>query len=53
MANDHLPEKQVLSSRGSSGHALQTIVLSMAYGAAFKYQVFESSVHSVQPPHFQ
>ncbi len=41
MANDHLLWKQVLSSRGSCGHALQAIVLSRAYGAAFKYTVFD------------
>ena len=39
--NDYLPAKQVFSSRGSCGHALQAIVLSKAYGAAFKYTVLD------------
>jgi hypothetical protein len=41
VANDHLLSKQVLSRRGSCEHALQALVLSRAYGAAFKYPVFD------------
>ena len=33
--------KQVLSGRGSSGHTVQAIVLSRAYGAAFQYTAFD------------
>jgi hypothetical protein len=41
MANDHLPEKQVLSSNGLCADTLQVIMFSRAYGAAFKYTVFD------------
>ena len=41
--------KQVLSSRGSCGHALQAIVLSRAYGACVQINSPQLSVHSVQP----
>ena len=41
MANDHLLEKQMLSSRHSCGHALEAIVLPRVYGAAFKDTLFD------------
>jgi hypothetical protein len=42
MANDHLPEEQVLSSKGLSPHALQAIRFSRVYGAVFEYSVLDS-----------
>jgi hypothetical protein len=50
IANDHLLSRQVLSSRGSCGHALQATVLSRAYGAAFKYPDFDCQSTPSNPP---
>jgi len=41
VANDHLLEKQMLSSRDSCGHPLEAIVLPRVYGAAFKDTLFD------------
>src|SRR5690348_4202502 len=40
----------MLFSKGRCAHALQPIGLSRAYGVAFPYPSFDSSVHSVQLP---
>ena len=41
-ANNRLLQKQVLSSKGLSPHALQAIRFSRVYGAVFEYSVFDS-----------
>ena len=48
MANDHLLEKQMLSSRDSCGHPLEAIVLPRVLWCCVQRHALRLSVHSVQ-----